>query len=149
MFTTSTTWEVPHRAHCCSVSKSCLTLCNPMDCSMPGLPVLHYLPEFARTHVHCVDDAIQPYHYHPLLFLSSVFPSIRVFSSESALCTWWPKYWSFSFSISPSKSGLISFRIDWFDFLAVQVILKSSPAPQFETISSAVNLLHGLSHIHT
>ena len=77
---------------------------------------------------------------HPLLLLPSVFPSIRVFSNESVLCIRWPKYWSFSFSISPSNeySGLISFRIDWFDFLAVQGILKSSLAPQFESINFSV-----------
>ena len=99
-----------------------------MDCSTPGFPVLHYLLEFAQTHVHLVSDAIQPSHpLPPLLLLPSVFPSIRVFSNESALCIRWPKYWSFSFSISPSNeySGLISFRIDWFDLLSVQGTLKS------------------------
>ena len=113
---------------CCSVAQSCLTLCNPMDCSTPGFPVILYLPEFAQTHVHWIDDAIQP--SHPLSSLSpptSVFPSIRVFSNESACPIRWPNYWSFSFSISPSEeySGLISFRIDWFDLLAVQGTLKS------------------------
>ena len=99
-----------------------------MDCSMPGLPVHHQLLEFTQTHVHWVRDAIQ----HsllccPLLLPPSIFPSIRVFSNESVLCIRWPKYWSFSFSISPSKvySGLISFRIDWLDLLAVQGTLKS------------------------
>ena len=99
-----------------------------MNCSTPGFPVLHCLPEFAQTHVHCVDDSIQPSHpLSPLLFLSSIFPSIRVFSSESALHIKWPKYWTFSFSISPSNeySGLTSFRNDWFDLLAVQETLKS------------------------
>ena len=95
---------------------------------MPGLPVHHQLPEFIQSHVHRVGDAIQP--FHPLLsFLlpPSVFPSIRVFSNESALRIRWPKYWSFSFSISSSNeySGLISFRMDWFDLLAVQGTLKS------------------------
>ena len=99
-----------------------------MDCSTPGLPVCHQLPELAQTNVHQVSDAIQP--SHPLSSPSppaSIFPSIRVFSSESALRIRWPKYWSFSFSISPSNeySGLISFRIDWFDLLAVQRTLKS------------------------
>ena len=95
-----------------------------MDCSMPGLPVLHCLPELAQSHVHWVGDAIQP--SYPLL-PPSVFPSIRVFSNELALCIRWPKYWNFSFSISPSNeySGLTSFRIDWFDLLAVQGTLKS------------------------
>ena len=97
---------------CCFLSKlQSLTLCDPMDCSTPGFPVLHYLPEFAQTHVHWVSDAIQSSHPLPphLLFLPSIFPSIRVSSNESALCIRWPKYWSFSFSISPSNeySGLI------------------------------------------
>ena len=103
-------------------------LCDPMDCSTPGLPFLHQLPELAQTHVHHVSDAIQPSHpCCPLLLLPSIFPSIRVFSNESALHIRWPKYWSFSFSISPSNeySGLISFRMDWLDLLAVQGILKS------------------------
>ena len=110
---------------CCSVAKLCLTLCNSMNCSMPGFPVLYYLPEFAQTHVHWVIDAIQPSHpCHPLLLLSLIFPSISVFSNESALCIKWPKYWRFSFSISPSSeySGLISQK---FDLLAVQGTLKS------------------------
>ena len=101
---------------------------DPMDCSMTGFSVLHYLPEFAQTHAHWVGDVIQPSHPpSPLLLLPSVFPSIRVFSSESALHIRWPKYWTFSFNISPSNehSGLISFRIDWFDLLAVQGTLKS------------------------
>ena len=107
-----------------SVARSCPTLCDPMDCSMPGLPVHHQLPEFTQTHVHQVGDAIQP--SHPLL-LPSFFPSIRVFSNESVLHTRWPKYWSSSFSINPSNeySGLISFRMDWLDLLAVQGTLKS------------------------
>ena len=103
------------------------TLCNPMDCSTPGFPVHHQLPELTQTHVHQAGEAIQPSHplsspSPPALNLSS----IRVFSNESALCIRWPKYWSFSFSISPPNeySGLISFRIDWLD-LAVQGTLKS------------------------
>ena len=82
-----------------------MTVCDPMDCSVPDFPVLHYLSEFAQTHILWVDDVIQPSHpLLPLLLLPSVFPSIRVFSSESALCTRWPKYWSFSFRLSPSKN---------------------------------------------
>ena len=106
-------------------AQSCPTLCNPMDCSMPGFPILHYLPKFAQTHVHWVNDAIQL--SHPLLpsLLPSVSPSIRVFSSESALCIRWPKYWNFSISHFSEYSGLISFWIDWFNFLAVQGTLKS------------------------
>ena len=104
----------------------------PMDYSTPCLPVHYHLPEFAQTHVHWDGDAIQP--SHPLLYPSPpalIFPSIRVFSNELALHIRWPKYWSFSFSISSSNeySGLISFRIDWLDLLAVQRTLKSPPAP--------------------
>ena len=113
---------------CCSVPQLCLTLCNPTECSMPDLPVPHHLPKFAQVHVHFVSDAIQL--RHPLLPsspLSSIFPSIWVFSNELALHIRWPRYWSFSFSISLSNeySGLISFRMDWFDLLAVQGTLKS------------------------
>ena len=111
-----------------SVAQLCLTLCNPMNCSTPGLPVHHQLPEFTETHVHRVSDAIQPSHpLSPLLLLPPIPPSIRVFSNESTLRMRWPKYWSFSFSISPSKEipGLISFRMDWLDLLAVQGTLKS------------------------
>ena len=102
-------------------------LCDFMDCSTLGFSVHHQLPEFAQTHVHQVGDAIQPSHFcHPLL-LPSIFPSIRVFSNESVLAIRWPKYWSFSFSINPSNeySGLISFRVDWLDLLAVHGTLKS------------------------
>ena len=111
-----------------SVTQSCLILCNPMDCSTPGLPVHHQLPEFTQTQVHRVGDAIQP--SHPLSSPSLPAPnpsSIRVFSNESTLPMRWPKYWSFSFSISPSNEhpGLISFRMDWLYLLAVQGTLKS------------------------
>ena len=102
-------------------------LCNLMDYSVQGFPVLYHLLELAQTHIHWVNDAIQP--SHPLwpLLLPSICPSIRVFSNELALYIRWPKYWSFSFSISPSNecSRLISFRMDWFDLLAVQGTLKS------------------------
>ena len=94
----------------------------------PGLPVHHQLLESTQIHVHWVGDDIQPSHLcHPLLLLPSIFPRIRIFSNESALCIRWPKYWSFSLSISPSNehSGLISFRMDWLDLLAVQGNLKS------------------------
>ena len=163
----------------CSVSQLWPTLVTPMDCSMPGFPVLHYLPKSAQTRVHWVCDTIHsslplfssvesvscawlfatpwiaarqaslsitnsqsllevmsielvvPSNHlivcHPLLLLPSIFPSIRVFSNESVLRLRWPKYWSFSFNISRSYeySGLISFRIDWLDLLAVQGTLKS------------------------
>ena len=98
-----------------------------MDRSTPGLPVPHQLSEFTQTHVHWVSDAIQPSQLCcPLLLLPSIFPSTRVFSNESALRIRWPKYWSFSFNISPSNeySGLLSFRMDWLDLLAVQGTLK-------------------------
>ena len=117
----------------CSVAKSCLTLCNPMNCSTPGFLVLQYLPEFNQTHVHWV-DVIQPSHLSSssLLGLSS-YPqwpsstlsfSIRVFS-KLPLCIRLPKYWSFSISPSNEYLGLISFKTDWLDFLAVQGTLKS------------------------
>ena len=99
-----------------------------MNHSTPGLPVHHQLPEFTQTHVHRVSDAIQPSHpCRPLLLLPPIPPSIRVFSNESTLHMKWPKYWRFSFSIIPSKEipGLISFRMDWLDLLAVQGTLKS------------------------
>ena len=99
-----------------------------MDCSTPGFPVHHQLPELTQTHVHHITDAIQPSILCcPLLLPPSFFPSIRVFSNESVLPIRWPKYWRFSFSISPSNEhpGLISFRIDWLDLLAVQGTLKS------------------------
>ena len=92
--------------------------------SMPGFPVLHYLPEFAQTNVHRVADAIQPSHPLSPLLLSSIFPSIRVFSNDLALGIRWPKYWSFSMSLSNEYSELVSFRIDWFD-LVVQGTLRS------------------------
>ena len=98
-----------------------------MDYSMPGFPVHHQLLEPTQTHVHCISDAIQTSHpLLSLLLLPSIFASIRVFSNESVLCITWPKYWSFSFSISLSNeySGPISFRMDWLDLLAVQGTLK-------------------------
>ena len=108
----------------CAVPHSCLTLCDLMDCSAPGFPVLHHPLRF--THVHWV--AMPSNHLilsHPLLLLHSVLPSSRVFSSESALCIKWPKCGSFGVSASNEYSGLISFRMDWFDHLAVQGTLKS------------------------
>ena len=101
---------------------------DPMNRSTPGLPVHHKLPEFTQTHVHRVSDDIQP--SHTLSSPSTPAPNLsehQVFSSESTLRMWWPKYWSFSFSISPFNEhpGLISFRMDWWDLLAVQGTLKS------------------------
>ena len=118
-------YNTPQSVQFSSVAQSCLTLC---DHSMPGLPVHHQLPESTQTHVHCVGDVIQPSHpCHPLLLRPSIFPSIRVFSNGSALRIRWPKYWSFSFNISPSNEhpGLLSFRMDWLDPLAVQGTLNS------------------------
>ena len=107
---------------------SFLTLCDPMDCNTPGFPAFYHPPEFVPTHVHCIDDVIQP-----SCPLSSPSPpafnlrSIRVFFNELALHIRWPKYFGFSLSISPSNgySGLISFRIDWLAFIAIQGTLKS------------------------
>ena len=125
-----------------SVDQSCLILCDPMDCSTPGLPVHCQLLEFTQTHVHWVGDAIQPNHpLSSLLLLPSIFPSIRVFSNESVLRIRWPKYWSSSFSISPSNdySGLISFRMDWLDLCCSPRDSKeSSPKPWFKSINSLV-----------
>ena len=111
-----------------SVAQLCLTLCNPVNCSTPGLPVHHQRPEFTQTHVHQLSDAIQP--SHPLSSPSPPAPNPsqrQSFSNESTLRMRRPKYWSFSFSIIPSKEipGLISFRMDWLDLLAVQRTLKS------------------------
>ena len=109
-----------------SISQSCPTLCDPMNCSTPGLPVHHQLPEFTQTHIHRVTDAIQPSHPLSSPPPAPLPPSIRVFSNESTLPMRRPKYWSFSFSIIPSREipGLISFRMDWLDLLAVQGTLK-------------------------
>ena len=137
-----------------SVAQSCLTLCDPMNRSTPGLPVRHQLPEFTQTHIHRVRDAIQP--SHPLLslfLLTPIPPSIRVFSNESTLHMRWPKYWSFRFSISPSKEhpGLISFRMDWLDLLAVQRTLKSlsNTTVQKHQFFGAQPSSQSNSHIHT
>ena len=134
-----------------------------MDRSTPSFPVLHYLPELAQTHVYWIGDAIQPSHPLPSPSpLPSILPSIRIFSNESIFLIFsshflisQPKYWSFNFSISISTSDgysdIISFRIDWFDPLAVQWALKSSPTPQFKSInSSALSLLYSsaLTPIH-
>ena len=110
---------------CFSVAKSCPTLCRPMDCSMLGSSVLHYLPEFAQIHVHWVGGAMSNHLILccPLILLPSFFPSIRIFSKGLAVYIRWPKYWNFS----PSNecSGLISLRIDWYDLLAIQGTFES------------------------
>ena len=138
-------------------TKSCLTLCNPMDCSRPGFPVLHYLPEFAQTNVHWVDDAIQP--THPLLSPSP--PAINA-SQHQSLFQWassllrWPKYWSFNFRTSASVFPMNIqgwFPLGFTGLISLQSkgLQESSPAPQFESIvSSALSLLYGptLTSIH-
>ena len=126
---------------CCSVAKSCLTLCNPMDCCTPGFSVLPYLPELVQIHVHWVSDAILPSHpLPPSSPLLSIFPSIKVFSRVSSshqvakVLELYLQQQSFH-----EYSGLISFRVEWFDLLAIHWdSQKSSLAPQFESISSLV-----------
>ena len=135
-----------------SVTQSCPTLCDPMNRSTPGLPVYHHLPEFTQS----IESVMPSSHLilcRPLLLLPPIPPSIRVFSNESTLHTRWPKYWSFSFSIIPSKEipGLVSFRMSWLDLLAVQGTLKSllqhhsSKASFFGAQPSS----QSNSHIHT
>ena len=113
------------KQRCCSVAQSFPTLWNAMDCSKSSFPILHYLPQFSQTHGHWVDDAIQP--SHPLLPPSPPALNLSQYQSlfQWALRMRWPSYWSFSISPSNEYSGLISFRIDWFDLLAVQGTLKS------------------------
>ena len=123
-----------------------------MNLSMPGLPVHHQLPEFTKTHVHQVGDATQP--SHPLssvLLLPPTPRSIRVFSNESTLGMRWPKYWTFSLSLSPSNKhpGLVSIRMDWLDILAVQGTLKSIPqyhSSKASVLQCSAFLLVQLSH---
>ena len=121
LYTTGSVWSS-------SVTQSCLTLCDPMNDSTPDLPVHHQLLEATQTHVRWVGDATQPsYPLSSPLLPPSIFTSIRVFSNESVFRIRWPKYWCFSFNISPSSGhpGLISLRMDWLDLLAVQGTLKS------------------------
>ena len=133
-----------------SVAQSCPTLCDPMNC----LPVHHQLPEFTQTHAHRVGDAIQP--SHPLMSPPPPAPNPSKHQDlfhESTLHMRWSKYWSFSFSISPSNEhrGLISFRMDWLDLLAVKEKSESSPTPQFKSVNlSVLSLLHSqtLTSIH-
>ena len=128
---------------CCSVAKSCPTLCDPMDSSMPGFllfTISQSLLKFMSI------ESVMPSNHLilccPLHLLPAIFPSIRIFSNEPALCTRWPKYWSFSFSISPSSeySGLISFRIDWLDLLSVQGMLKNCGAKHHSSKASILAL---------
>ena len=111
-----------------SLAQSCPTPCNPMDCSTPGLPVHHQLLELnSGVKFELVMRSNHLILCHPLLLLPSILHSIRVFSNKSVLRIRWPKYWSFNFNNSPSSeySGLISFRMDWLDLLAVRGTLKS------------------------
>ena len=152
---TSSTFSIIRSDQIRSVAQSCPTLCDPMNRSTPGLPVQHQLPEFTQTHVHRVSDAIQP--SQPLLSLSPPAPNPsqhQIFSNESTLCMRWPKYWSFSFSIIPSKknpradllqNGLVGSPCSPRDSH------ESSPTPQFKNINSwARSLLHSptLTSIH-
>ena len=131
-----------------SVTQLCPTPCDPMNCSTPGLPVHHHLPDSLRlTSIESVMPSSHLILGSPFLLLPSIPPSIRVFSNESTPLMRWPKYSSFSFRIIPSEEdrGLISFRMDWLDLHAVQGTLKSlsSPTPQFKSInSSALSFLY-------
>ena len=136
---------------CCWVTQLCPTLYDPMDCSTPASSVLHHLPEFSLIHVHWVGDANHLILCCPLLLLPLVFPSIRVFSNDSVLHIRWPKYWHFCISPSKEYSGLISFRIDWFDLHAVQGTRKSL----FQSHNLKASIFHAQSsllsnfHIYT
>ena len=136
-----------------SVAQLCLTLCDPMNRSTPGLPVYHHLPEFIQTQ--SIESVMPSSHLilcRPLLILPSTFPSIRVSSNESTLHIRWPKYWSFSFNISPSNEHPepISFRMDWLDLLAVQGTLQS--LLQHHSSKASIlqcSAIRSNSHIHT
>ena len=137
-----------------SVAQSCPTLCDPMNRSTQGILIHHYLPEFTQTHVHRVGDAIQPSHaLSSLLLLPPIPPSIRVFANESTLGMRWPKYWSFSFSIIPSKEhpGWISFRMDWLDLLQSKGLSRvfSNTTVQNHQFFGAQLSSQSISHIHT
>ena len=123
-----------------SVAQLCPIICDPMDCSTPGLPVYHQLPEFIQ--LISIESVMPSNHlilYHPLLFPPSIFPSIRVFSNESVFSVRWPKYWSFSISPSNEYSGLISFRMGLVGSpCSPRDSQESSPIPQFKSINSLV-----------
>ena len=136
----------------CSVTQSCPTLCNLMNRSQASLSITN---SRSSPKLMCMKSVMPSSHLilcRPLLFLPPIPPSIRVFSSESTLCLMWPKYWSFSFSISHSNehTGLISFRMDWFDLLAVQGTLKSLLSPHSSKASILWRFLHSptLTSIH-
>ena len=132
---------------CCPFTGSYLTLCDPVDCSTPGF--LSFTISWSLLRFMSIELLMLSNHLilcPPLLLSPSVFPSVSVFANELALHIRWPQYWSFSFSICPSSdySGLISFKIDWFDLLAVQGTLQeSSPAPQLESIDSSALSIYG------
>ena len=136
------------------IAQSCLTLCNPMDCSTPAFPAITNSQSLLK--LMSIEQMMPSNHLIlccPLLLLPSIIPRIRVFSKESVLHIMWPKYWSFSFSISPSNeySGLISFRMDWLDPPSPRDSQESSPTPQFKSInSSTLSFLYGpvLTSIH-
>ena len=141
--------SVLHQHHCpCSAAMLCPTVCDPVDRSTPGFPVLYY--PLSLLTLRSIESVMPSNHLilcRPLILLPSIFPSIRVFSNESVLHMRWPMYWTFSSSTGPSNEhpGLISFRMDWLDLLAVRGTLKSFLAPQFKSInSSMLSLLYGL-----
>ena len=114
-------WLFDNYSCCCSVTKCCLSLCNPMDCSMPNFPVLHHLPELAQTP--SIELVLPSNHLilcHPLLLLPSIFPNIRVFSNESLLFIRWPKYWSFSFNISLPMNSRNWSPLEWTGWISLQ-----------------------------
>ena len=135
-----------------SVAQSCPTLCSTMDCSRPGLPVHHQLPEFTQS-IELVMPSSRLILCHLLLLLPSIFYSIRVFSKETVLCIRWPKDWSFRFTISPSNeySGLISFRMDWFDLLeskGLSRVFSNTTAQKHQFFSPQLSLWSNF-HINT
>ena len=136
-------------------SLSRVRLCDPMNRSTPGLPVHHQLPECTQTHVHRVSDAIQPSHplCHPLLLLPSIFPSIKVFSNESVLCIRWPKYWSFSFNISPSMNTQDQSPLAWTGWISLQSkglsrVFSNTTVQKYQFFSAQLSLLSN-SHLHS
>ena len=136
------------------MAQSCLTLCNPVDCITPSFPV-HHRNSWSLLRLMSIDSVIASNHLilcHPLLLLTSIFPSIRVFSYESVLCIRWPKYWSFSFSISPSNeySGLISFRFDYLISLSkgLSRVFSNSTVQKHQFFGIQLSLWSN-SHIHT
>ena len=135
---------------CCSVPQTCPTLCNPMDCSMPGFPVLHHLLELLK--LMSIEPMMPSNHLVlscPLLLLPSIFPSIRVFSSESVLCIRWPKYWSFSFSISPSSESVLLIRWPNYWSFSFSIILPMNIQCWFPLgLTSLISLLSkGISRV--